>query len=244
MSRTEQHASPGKATSPVARVAHSAHFTDGYWTIRLERPERRNALDENFAGSLAQTFAELGRSAPGTPLVLCAAGSAFCAGADISFLKDVPAADRERTFADRSRTLTPALVRLIEAVQESTLVTIAAVRGAASGGGWALALACDFRIAAPEASFWFPEVEYGRPLSERSIALLLAHVGRARATEIVLAARRFGAAELHTLGLVNEVPAAEEVEERARGLALRLARFSAEGLATSKERIARLSRVA
>ncbi|MGE0800915.1 MAG: enoyl-CoA hydratase/isomerase family protein, partial [Lautropia sp.] len=196
-----------EASTPMAEptalptpLGHGVQRADGFWIIELQRAERRNALDETFADALASSFESLARQAPGEPALLCAQGSTFCAGADISFLKGIAPAERERAFAERARTLTPALVRLMTAVQNSDMVTVAAIQGAASGGGWGLALACDFRIAAADASFWFPEVEYGRPLSERTLSMLLAHVGRARATEIAVSARRFSAAELLARG--------------------------------------------
>ena len=226
------------ATGPGFSVGCSG----GCWTVRLERSDRRNALDESTAGALARTFRELSAAAPGTPLILCSQGPAFSAGADVSYLKGVTdRMERERLFAERAKTLTPALVDLIDALSLSDQITIAAVQGPASGGGWSLALACDFRYAAPEAQFWFPEVEYGRPLSEMSISILLPKVGQARTAEIVLSARRFSADDLLALGLVNEVVPADSLQARAMRLASRLAAMAPEGLAESKRRIRRLA---
>jgi len=217
-----------------------ATLDEGCWTVRLCRSERRNALDEQLATDLAACFRELSSRAPGTPLVLCSDGTAFSAGADVSYLKGVAdRAERERRFADRARTLTPALVELVEALASSDQVTLAAVQGAASGGGWSLALACDLRFAAPEATFWFPEVEYGRPLSEKSIAMLVPKVGQARASEIVLTARRYGAAELLGFGLVNEVVPAGSLMTRVLAQGRRIAAMAPDGLAESKRRIRR-----
>jgi enoyl-CoA hydratase len=243
MSMTEHASGLGNSAAFVseARLGHSIQFAQGYWVIEMQRANRRNALDESFADALSETFSMLGTKAPGAPAILCAEGSAFCAGADISFLTGVPPSDRDSAFAERAKTLTPALVRLIEAVQQSSLVTIAAVQGAASGGGWSLALACDFRVAATNSIFWFPEVEYGRPLSERTLALLLSHVGRARATEIALAAKRYTAHELVLMGLVNQVVTTEELQPSARKLAQQLAGMSPAGMAMTKHRINRLS---
>jgi enoyl-CoA hydratase/carnithine racemase len=219
-----------------------AGFADGHWTVTLARPQRRNALDEAFALELAACFRELSASHPGVPMVLRADGPAFSAGADVSFLKGVTDRDeRERLFRERARHLTPALVDVVDALARCDLVTIAAVQGAASGGGWSLALACDFRIAAPEATFWFPEAEYGRPLSEMSIAMLLPKVGQARTTEIVLGANRYGAPALHAIGLINEVVPRDALDAHAQRLARRLAAMSPLGLAESKRRIRRLA---
>jgi enoyl-CoA hydratase len=213
---------------------------EGCWIVRLCRPERRNALDEQLATDLAGCLRDLSSRAPGTPLVLCSDGPAFSAGADVTHLKGVvDRAERERRFADRARTLTPALVELIDALASSDQVTLASIQGAAAGGGWSLALACDLRFAAPEATFWFPEVEYGRPLSEKSIAMLLPKVGQARTAEIVLTARRYSAADLLAFGLVNEVMPAATLMTGVMARSRRLAAMAPSSLCESKRRIRR-----
>jgi enoyl-CoA hydratase len=98
-------------------------------------------------------------------------------------------------------------------------VTIAAINGYAIGGGWALALGGDLRIAVEGAQFWFPEVDLGVPLSPGSTALLEAHIGPTRAKELIITCRRCSAEELLQMGLLNRVVTSEQLYPVTRELA-------------------------
>jgi enoyl-CoA hydratase/carnithine racemase len=99
-------------------------------------------------------------------------------------------------------------------------ITIAMINGHAVGGGWGLALACDFRWAAAEAELWIPEVDLGVPLGVGSTTRFVRLVGPALAKEIILEGRRYGAVEAAGLGLVHRVVPgallAKAVDEYAR----------------------------
>jgi enoyl-CoA hydratase/carnithine racemase len=113
-------------------------------------------------------------------------------------------------------------------------ITIAAVNGYAVGGGWALALGCDFRIAVEEAQFWFPEVDLGVPLSPDSTALLTAHVGPAVAKEIIITCRRYMANELLPLGLLNQVVKKDALSSSVGALADSLVNKNPKAVIVSK----------
>src|SRR5207244_13184585 len=96
---------------------------------------------------------------------------------------------------------------LLENLEQPTL---AMINGHAIGGGWGLTLACDFRWAATEAEFWIPEVDLGVPLGVASTTRFVRLVGPARAKEIIMACRRYSAADAHAMGLLHRaVPRAE-----------------------------------
>jgi len=116
------------------------------------------------------------------------------------------------------------------------------VNGHAVGGGWGLALACDFRIAAAEAQFWIPEVDLGVPLGVASTARFVRLVGPARAKEIILECRRYSAAEAQALGLVTRAVAGAALTSTVREYAALLAAKPFRPLAEAKARINAIAR--
>jgi enoyl-CoA hydratase/carnithine racemase len=103
-------------------------------------------------------------------------------------------------------------------------ITIAAINGFAVGGGLALALACDFRLAAKEAKFWIPEVDLGVPLAWGTIPRLIRLVGPSKTKELVITCDRFGAEEALALGLVNKVVPIEKLEAATKELVNKIAK--------------------
>ena len=112
----------------------------------------------------------------------------------------------------------------------------AAVNGHAVGGGWGLALACDFRIAAAEAQFWIPEVDLGVPLGVGTTTRFVRMVGPARAKEIIMGCARYSAAEAQAWGLVNRVVPGAELAQAARDYAQLMAKKPVRPLAEVKAR--------
>jgi len=192
--------------------------------VWLARPARRNALDTTALEEIAALFGGLQRDFATRVVVLGGRGLSFCAGAD---RRDPPG--RERMAADsgaseRERRHAAQIgLRACRAIEECEAVTIARVHGHAVGGGAALALACDFRIAADDAVFHVPEVDLGIPLSWGAVARLVHELGAARAREAILLCDRFDARRAEAWGAVHRaVPAAEldaAVDEWARRLA-------------------------
>ena len=174
-----------------APVLRSEQRPDGVLTLTLDRPEKRNALSIELREGLA---AELRRAAADDAvraIVLTGAGTAFCSGMDTTqFGGD--RAHKERIVATS--------VDLFDAVARSPKPTVAAVNGPAIAGGFALALLCDVRVAAPQARFGFPEV--GRHIPP-SYAAAAAALPPALARDLVLTGRIVEADEALVLGIAS-----------------------------------------
>ena len=123
-------------------------------------------------------------------------------------------------------------------------VSIAAINGYAIGGGWALALACDFRLAVPGAQFWFPEVDLGVPLSLGASARLFSMVGNGRAKEIILLCSRHTSEELLSWGMVSRIVPPEQLMQAARDLAAQLLAKHPRAVTGSKLTVNALAEVA
>jgi len=211
-------------------------------TVTLNRPERRNSLSDEMLADLTAVFAELRDDAASRAVVVTGAPPVFSAGADAPIRASMPEAERREAFARRKsrfRRLFERANRLLEGLEQPT---VAAINGHAVGGGWGLALACDFRVAASDAEFWIPEVDLGVPLGVASTTRLVRLVGPARAKEIILEGRRYPAEEARALGLVHRVVPREAVLDEARALAARLAAKPFRALAEAKARIDAIAR--
>lgn len=197
---------------------------DGVAVLAFDRPEKRNPLNE---GSLAELYDHLMVLRDDTEvraLVLTGSGNSFCAGADLSHMKGVTdEAERVRLFSSVPARRRQLVRRTMELLVNHELPTIAAVNGFAVGGGWFLALSCDFRIAVEDAEFWMPEIDLGVPGPREPERRLREEVGAARAKEIILTCRHFKSAELYQWGLLNRVVKKAELMPVAMELARYLA---------------------
>ncbi|AMB88051.1 enoyl-CoA hydratase [Pseudomonas agarici] len=177
---------------------------DGIAVITLNDPERRNALSRQLVGEVFDAL-ELSGAAAARAIVIASSGTAFCAGANIDDLRD--------GWMERADPATdPAL--LFKRLVEEPRVVIAAVQGAALGGGFELSLACDLVVAAEEAWFSLPEVSRG-VIPNTALALLQSMVGSRVALELIVSGRRVGSAEGLSRGLINALAPRESVVERA-----------------------------
>lgn len=166
--------------------------------LRLNRPEAMNALSTALVREIGAGIAEGGRTAGVRAIVIAGAGEkAFSAGTDLKERASLDAAGK----ATQSRSL----MEVALAIRESPLPVIAAVHGWCLGGGLELALACDLRIAAEDATFGFPEMTLGAYPGSGGPVLLARLVGLARAKEILFYPRRMPATEALTLGVVEQV---------------------------------------
>lgn len=164
--------------------------------IRLVDVERRNAISFEMLYELESAVARL-EEGDGeiVALVLAHDGRAFCAGTDLSTLSSV--ADDE----EGSRELLGRIVALFDRIERLPLPTIAAIDGVAVGGGFELALACDFRIMQPDSWVSLPEVTLGAVPGGGGAHRLHRFVGRGRALDLALTGRRLDAAGCEVLGL-------------------------------------------
>jgi enoyl-CoA hydratase len=189
---------------------------NGIGHITLNRPQARNALTFPMYERLAEIAA-----APGDVRALIIIGSgekAFAAGTDINQFRAFTGADDAIAYEAR-------IDRVLGAIERCPVPTIAAIAGACTGGGAAIAAACDLRIAAANARFGFPSARtLGNCLSISNIARLSALVGPARVTEMIFTARLFSADEALSIGLVTEMlPDHAALQVRAAELATTLA---------------------
>lgn len=184
---------------------------DGIRLLVLCRGARRNALSRSLIGALRDGVA-LAQAEGARAVVIAGEGPAFSAGADFADL-DGSAADL--AFDDAMSALTASL-------RDSALISIAAINGACIGAGLDLALACDFRVAAPDAVFALPAVRMGILYNPRRLAQILPMMSHAAATRLLLLAERLDCADAREGGIVTHVsdrPGAEAVRERALALA-------------------------
>lgn len=169
--------------------------------VRLNRPEKRNALSAALKRELAATARALAERTDIGAIILTGAGGAFCAGNDLSepdsFAQDMPLAEARRHIR-----LGLEMCRAWEALPQ---LTIAAVDRFAIGGGMSLALSCDFRIFQTDAWLRAPEVELGITYSWGTLPRLARLVGPARAKLIAGLCRRVDAATALEWGLCEEV---------------------------------------
>jgi enoyl-CoA hydratase len=178
------------------RVEHSP---EGFLTITLDRPETRNALNTQMGIELREVFVPL-QFEPGEARCIIVTGAgdkAFCAGGDLK--------ERDGMTDGEWRHQHAIFEEAIYAVMNCTVPVIAAVNGAAFGGGMELALACDFIYAAKRARFAMSETSLGIIPGCGGTQNLPRAVGERRAKEIILSAKPFSAEEAQRWGMVNEV---------------------------------------
>jgi enoyl-CoA hydratase/carnithine racemase len=191
--------------------------------VTLRRPEKRNALSIELRLELADAFERLSGDDGVGCIVLTGAGTAFCSGMDTTQF----GGDLEH----RTRLVETSTVAF-EAVGNCRHPIVAAVNGPALAGGFALALLCDLRIAAPTAIFGYPELPRGIPPSYAAArAVLPATV----AQELCLTGRLVKAEEAHRLGIVREI-ARDEVAARGLELAQRIAGLPRKAVLETKRR--------
>lgn len=204
---------------------------DGLRKITLNRPGRRNAMTAEMQMELIaalENAAAMGCRA----LVLAGAGEAFCSGLDLSVLQEM----RNRTAAE-NRADAERVARLFLALYELPIPSVAAVHGAAIGGGAGLATICDFTLATPEAKFGYTEVRIGFVPAIVS-AFLVLQIGDKRSRDLLLTGRIFDAAEAERMGLVNEIVPGNELMPRVQSLAAKLIENSPESLRAVKRLMA------
>ena len=177
--------------SPTVAVERSG---DVVWCA-LDRPPL-NLFEPRLISSLRSTFDTLSRDVSVRAAVLVGRGRAFTAGMDVHVLHGLNATSARALITD--------LCGAIDAVHRAPFPVVAAIHGACLGAGFELALACDVRIAAADASFGLPEVRVGVP-SVIQAALLPPLIGPGRAAEMLLLAERVDAARALTWGLVTRV---------------------------------------
>jgi enoyl-CoA hydratase/carnithine racemase len=184
--------------------------------VTINRAKRRNAMTRAMWLELTRVVMELGAAPEVRAIVLTGAGGAFCAGADIS---EFPAV---RATVEDGRAYEAAVDGVHLAIQESAKPTIAAISGPCYGGGVALALSCDFRVADATAYFAIPAARLSNVYGVVETRALYDAVGLAVAREVLFTGRRYDAAEATDVGLATHIASHGNALEAARELAHQL----------------------
>lgn len=191
--------------------------------LRLNRPERMNSYDAAMARAL---IAAIEDAADAGVIVITGTGRAFCAGGYLANLRDPdPEALRSMFYGS---------LNLYEAIRTSPRPVIAAVNGAAAGGGNELVVACDLAIAAESATFGQTGVKVGSAPVLGGTNFLAMNIGEKRAKEVAFLCRRYPAREALELGWINAVVADEELEAEVTRWAEELLRMSPRYLEIAK----------
>src|SRR3954468_18505901 len=198
--------------------------------VTLNRPERMNAMAFDVMIPLREALEELSRDNETRVVVLTGAGHGFCSGADLEDSGHVPNIGglTRTTIALRSMEL---LDNVIMALRKMHHPVIAAINGAAIGGGFCLSLAADIRVASDAAYFRAAGINNGLTSTELGISYLLPRaIGSSRAFDIMLTGRDVDADEAERIGLVSRVVPAEELVAAAVEVGTRIAGWSRPGV--------------
>lgn len=179
--------------------------TGGMWTLTLNRPEKANSLTrlmlQELDAAVAQATTKGARA-----VILTGAGRVFSAGADLEDARAGLAVD-------------PVWERLSGRIAALPCLTIAALNGTLAGGAMGMALACDLRIAVPEAQFFYPVMKLGFLPQPSDPGRLAALIGPARAKMILMAGARIGTADALSWGLIDRIVEGEALMDTAHVLA-------------------------
>jgi methylglutaconyl-CoA hydratase len=179
-------------------------------TVTLDRPEVRNAFNDELIGKLTAAFRELGARDDVRCIVLAARGDAFCAGADLNWMKRMADFSREENLADAG-----ALADMLRTIYECPKPTIAKVQGDVYAGGTGLVAACDIAIALETSHFCLSETRLGLIPATISPYVIRAMGARA-AHRYFLTAERFTAEEALRIGLLHDVVTGGHLDDKVR----------------------------
>ena len=196
-------------------------------TIRLSRPEKRNAISPEMIDDLMDALGEVEASSVRVAIVT-GDGKAFCSGMDLAALKALAAQSPMENLGDARH-----LARLFRRIWSFPKPTIAAVNGAAIAGGCGIATLCDFTLAVPEAKFGYPEVCIGF-IPANVAVFLMRQIAEKHARDLLLTGRIIDAAEAHRMGLVTNIVPAAELMAAAQTLAATLLASSPASLLKTK----------
>ena len=180
----------------------------GTTTVMLNRPDVRNAFNDEVITELTAVLLELGKRPEVRCVVLAGNGPAFCAGADLNWMKRMADYTREENLEDAG-----ALARMLEVLYKIPQPTVARVHGDTYAGGMGLVEACDIAVAADTVNFCLSEAKLGLLPATISPYVIRAMGARA-AHRWFLTAERFSAAEAHRIGFVHEVVPADQLDAK------------------------------
>ena len=180
--------------------------------ITLNRPDVRNAFNDEVIAELTQAFTQVGQDPQVRAVVLAADGPAFCAGADLNWMRRMADYTRAENLADAG-----ALAEMLRTIHSCLKPTIARVQGDVFAGGVGLVAACDMAVSVDTATYCLSEVKLGLIPATISPYVIRAMGARA-AQRYFLTAERFSAAEAHRIGMVHEVVTADQLDAKVAEL--------------------------
>ena len=200
---------------------------DGVARVTLNRPEVRNAFDDALIKQLYENFLSLGEDRTVRVVILAGNGPAFCAGADLNWMKRMAGYDYDGNLRDAR-----ALADMLATLDRMPKPTIARVHGPAFAGGTGLVAACDIAVGTSEAKFCFSEAKLG--LSPATISPhVLRAIGERAARRYFLTAEVFDAEEAHRIGMLTILT--EKLDETVDGLLVHLLAGGPEAMQKIKE---------
>jgi len=203
-------------------------IADKVATVTLNRPELRNAFNEQAIAELALAFDELGRSDTVRAIVLAANGPSFCAGADLNWMKKMAGYSHEENQEDALR-----LADMLRTIYLCPKPTVAKVQGDCYAGGMGLVAACDIVVAVDTAGFCLSEVKLGLIPATISPYVIKA-MGEQAARRYFLTAERFDALDARRIGFAHEVVAADALDATVAGIARALVNNSPNAVKEAK----------
>ena len=203
--------------------------------ITLNRPDKKNALNEKFVSDLKQAFALAKSDATCKVVILKSSSDVFCAGADLSYLQQLQRNTLDENIADSKH-----LMELFKTIYTFPKVVISMVNGAAIAGGCGLATVTDYCFASNESKFGYSEVKIGF-VPAIVMVFLLRKIGEGKAKEILLSGEIFSADRAVNLGLINASMEGDDLEAYTNDFAQKMiAKTSAQSVEVIKEMIAKI----
>lgn len=203
--------------------------TDAIFRITLNRPEKRNALNDAIIAGVAEGLRQAEADASVRVVVIRGAGTDFCSGADLSALRKIAEGSVMENREDAAQ-----LANLFRQIRGMSIPVVAAVHGRALAGGCGLASACDIVLASQSARFGYPEVKIGF-VPAMVMAILRRNVSEKRAFELITRGAEIGAEEAERYGMVNQVFADEEFDARVDEYLSGFGKVSRSAVALSKQ---------
>jgi methylglutaconyl-CoA hydratase len=203
-------------------------FDAGVARVALNRPEVRNAFNDEVIAEMTAVFSELAERHEVRCIVLAGNGPAFCAGADLNWMKRMAGYSRDENFADAA-----ALANMLRVIYHCPKPTVARVQGDVYAGGTGLVAACDIAVSVDSAQFCLSEVKLGLIPATISPYVIRAMGARA-AHRYFLTAERFSAAEALRIGFVHQVVAADQLDGAVAALAQALVQAGPQAVKATK----------
>ncbi len=197
-------------------------------TVTLNRPEIRNAFNDEMIAELTAVFKTLGANADVRVIVLAAAGKAFCAGADLNWMRAMADYSYKENLADADK-----LAQMLKSIYECPKPTIAAIQGDVYAGGMGLVAVCDVAIAVKIANFCLSEVRLGLVPATISPYVIKA-MGARTAQRYFLSAEVFDAKKARQMGFIHERVSEESLNEEVAVLCAKIVKNSPEAVKTCK----------